>query len=78
MPTGERTLVYVGKGDGRLEPRYIDLEGTFDDRYEVKRGLQEGEVVVASANFLIDAESQVEGAVKSFEGPDDVKSGADQ
>jgi len=78
MPTGERTLVYVEKGDGRLEPRYIDLEGTFDDRYEVKRGLQEGEVVVASANFLIDAESQVEGAVKSFEGPDDVKSGADQ
>jgi Cu(I)/Ag(I) efflux system membrane fusion protein len=78
MPTGERTLVFVDKGGGRLEPRFIDLGGTFDDRYEVKGGLQEGERVVASANFLIDAESQVQGAVKAFEGPEDGKSGDGQ
>jgi len=78
MPTGERTLVFIDKGGGRLEPRYIDLGGTFDDRYEVKGGLQEGERVVASANFLIDAESQVQGAVKSFDGPENAKSGDDQ
>lgn len=78
MPTGERTLVFVDKGGGRLEPRYIDLGGTFDDWYEVKSGLKEGERVVASANFLIDAESQVEGAVKSFEGKATAKSGAAQ
>jgi len=75
MPTGERALVFVDKGGGTLEPRFIDLGGTFDDRYEVKSGLREGERVVASANFLIDAESQVESAVKSFEGPEDSKSG---
>jgi Cu(I)/Ag(I) efflux system membrane fusion protein len=74
MPTGEQPLVFVDKGEGRLEPRYINLGGTFDDRYEVKNGLREGERVVASGNFLIDAESQVEGAVKSFEGPEDAKS----
>jgi Cu(I)/Ag(I) efflux system membrane fusion protein len=78
MPTGERSLVFVDKGEGRLEPRYIDLGGTFDDRYEVKSGLQEGERVVASANFLIDAESQVQGAVKSFDGPDNAKAGDGQ
>jgi Cu(I)/Ag(I) efflux system membrane fusion protein len=75
MPTGERSLVFVDKGEGRLEPRYIGLGGTFDDRYEVKNGLREGERVVASANFLIDAESQVEGAVKSFDGTEDAKAG---
>jgi Cu(I)/Ag(I) efflux system membrane fusion protein len=73
MPTGERSLVFVDKGNGRLEPRFIALGGTFDDRYEVKSGLQEGERVVASGNFLIDAESQVEGAVKSFDAPQDAK-----
>ena len=78
MPTGERALVFIDKGVGRLEPRFIDLGGTFDDRYEVKGGLREGERVVASANFLIDAESQVQGAVKSFDAPEDAKSGDGQ
>jgi multidrug efflux pump subunit AcrA (membrane-fusion protein) len=78
MPTGERSLVFVDKGDGRLEPRFIELGGTFDDRYEVKSGLQEGERVVASGNFLIDAESQVQGAVKSFDGAENGKSGDGQ
>jgi Cu(I)/Ag(I) efflux system membrane fusion protein len=68
MPTGERSLVFVDKGQGMLEPRYIELGGTFDERYEVKSGLRETERVVASGNFLIDAESQVQGAVKSFGG----------
>jgi Cu(I)/Ag(I) efflux system membrane fusion protein len=33
----------------------------------VQSGLQEGERVVSSANFLIDAESKVQGALKEFE-----------
>lgn len=78
MPTGERALVFVDKGEGRLEPRFIDLGGTFDDRYEVKAGLREGERVVASGNFLIDAESQVQVLVKSFEAPEDSRSGEPQ
>ena len=36
------------------------------DHYEVKSGLAEGERVVTSANFLIDAESKVQGALKDF------------
>jgi len=69
MPTGSRTLVFVDKGEGRLEPRLIQIRGKFGERYEVASGLAEGERVVASANFLIDAESKVQGAVKSFEAP---------
>jgi len=78
MPTGERSLIFIDKGEGRLEPRFIELGGTFDDRYEVKSGLRAGERVVASGNFLIDAESQVQGAVKSFDGPENAKSGDGQ
>ena len=69
MPTGLRTLVFVDKGEGKLEPRPVQLGGKYGDDYEVKEGLAEGERVVSSANFLIDAESKVQGAVKNFEEP---------
>jgi len=69
MPTGQRTLVFVDKGAGKLEPRAVQLGRKFGDIYEVLDGIKEGERVVASANFLIDAESKVQGAVKSFEAP---------
>ena len=69
MPTGSRALVFVDKGSGRLEPRFVQLGGKYGEVYEVRSGLAEGERVVASANFLIDAESKVQGAVKSFQEP---------
>jgi len=69
MPTGLRTLVFVDQGDGKLEPRAVQLGGKFGEDYQVQHGLAEGERVVASANFLIDAESKVQGAVKSFVEP---------
>jgi Cu(I)/Ag(I) efflux system membrane fusion protein len=75
MPTGKHNIVFVDKGEGRLEPRSIDLGRKFaklgarydSDYYEVRGGLKEGERVVASANFLIDAESKVQGALKTWE-----------
>lgn len=69
MPTGTRSVVFVDKGGGKLEPRVIQLGQQYGDRVEVKAGLVEGERVVASANFLIDAEAKVQGALKSFEEP---------
>ena len=69
MPTGSRALVFVDKGEGRLEPRLVQLGRKYGDIYQVLDGLTAGERVVTSANFLIDAESKVQGAVKSFEEP---------
>jgi Cu(I)/Ag(I) efflux system membrane fusion protein len=74
LPTGLRMLAFVDKGSGRLEPRFIqvgrqfvDLEDPNQERYyQVIGGLQEGERIVSSANFLIDAEAQVQGAVRDF------------
>jgi membrane fusion protein, copper/silver efflux system len=68
MPTGTRNVVFVDKREGKLEPRIIQLGEKYADIYEVKSGLAEGERVIASANFLIDAESKVQGALKDFAG----------
>jgi Cu(I)/Ag(I) efflux system membrane fusion protein len=66
MPTGTRSVVFVDKGEGKLEPRIVQLGAKYGDIYEVKSGLAEGERVIASANFLIDAESKVQGALSDF------------
>ena len=74
LPTGSRMLAFVDKGSGKLEPRFIQVERQFVDLadpnqeryYQVTGGLQEGERVVSSANFLIDAEAQIQGVIKDF------------
>jgi len=66
MPTGSHEIAFVDKGGGKLEPRVVELGEQIGDHYEVKSGLAEGERVVASANFLIDAESKVQGALNDF------------
>jgi Cu(I)/Ag(I) efflux system membrane fusion protein len=66
LPTGRHNIVFVDKGEGKLEPRFIVLGRQYGDYYEVKSGLNEGERIVDSANFLIDAESQIQGALKSW------------
>jgi len=66
LPTGQRNIVFVDKGEGKLEPRFVDLGRKYGDVYEIKSGLKEGERVVTSANFLIDAEAKVQGALKSW------------
>lgn len=57
--TGERDLVFVVGPDGALEPREVTLGSRADGRIEVLSGVREGERVVASASFLVDAESRL-------------------
>ena len=62
--TGSRSLVFVVNDQGRFEPREVSLgEGT-NDKHVVNSGLKEGEVIVTSANFLIDSESRIRGVVQ--------------
>jgi membrane fusion protein, copper/silver efflux system len=57
--TGERNLVFVAGSARTLEPRDVMLGARAGDRLEVLSGLREGERIVASANFLVDAESRL-------------------
>src|SRR5580692_8334064 len=76
LPTGERMLVFLDRGQGKLLPRYVQVGRSFttfdgqqeESYYQVVNGLQAGDRIVASANFLIDAESQVQGALKDWTG----------
>jgi len=67
MPTGTRNVVFINRGEGKLEPRIVQIGSKYGESYEVQNGLHEGEQVVASANFLIDAESKVQQALNEFE-----------
>jgi Cu(I)/Ag(I) efflux system membrane fusion protein len=59
VSTGERHLVFVKRADGMLEPRNVDIGMATDDRIQILRGLVAGDTVVASATFLVDAESNL-------------------
>jgi Cu(I)/Ag(I) efflux system membrane fusion protein len=66
MDAGRRQAVLIDKGDGRFEPREVKLGQRGDGYVEVRQGVTEGEPVVVSANFLIDAESNLKAALKGF------------
>ena len=66
LATGQRTLVFVKGADGTLTPRVVELGGSTDDRVEIRRGVKAGETVVASATFLVDAESNLGSAASGM------------
>ena len=66
MDTGSKQAVFVDKGEGRLEPREIKPGQRGDGYVEIRQGVTEGERVVISANFLVDAESNLKAALKGF------------
>jgi Cu(I)/Ag(I) efflux system membrane fusion protein len=66
IDSGERQIVLVDKGEGRFEPRAIQLGRHGAGYVEIRDGLKESENVVTSANFLIDAESNLKSALQSL------------
>ncbi|HEX4936212.1 MAG TPA: efflux RND transporter periplasmic adaptor subunit [Gemmatimonadaceae bacterium] len=59
LSTGERHVVFVRDSLGQLVPREVAPGASTHERIEILRGLAEGESVVASATFLVDAESNL-------------------
>ncbi len=67
--SGTRQIAFVDHGGGSFEPRDIELGGRAGDDFIVFKGLEAGERIVTSANFLIDSESQLQSALGSFAPP---------
>jgi len=67
--SGTRQIAFVDHGGGYLEPREIELGPRVGDQFVVLKGLQKGERIITSANFLIDSESQLQAAIGSFVPP---------
>ena len=66
LDSGTRQLVLVQRAEGRFEPRPVKLGKRGDGYVEVLEGVKAGENVVVSANFLIDAESNLKAALGGF------------
>ena len=73
IDSGSRQVVLVERGEGRYEPRAVKL-GTRGDGYvHIIEGVKAGEKVVVTANFLIDAESNLKAALQAFTAPPQTK-----
>ena len=68
MDTGTEQLVFVAHAGGYFEPRKVALGAKAGDRYLIVGGLNEGEKVVTSGNFLVDSESRLKSATGAMAG----------
>ena len=64
--TGRRRIAVVSLGEGRFQPRDIEVGVEAEGYYQVLKGLREGETIVTSAQFLIDSESNLKAAVSAM------------
>jgi membrane fusion protein, copper/silver efflux system len=69
IDSGTRQIVLLQRGEGQFEPRTVKLGQQADGYREVLAGLEAGDKVVTRANFLIDAESNLNSALDSFSSP---------
>ena len=65
--SGSSNRVVVAIGDGRYRSQHVSLGVEAGDRIAIRRGLDAGDRVVTSAQFLIDSESNVESALRRME-----------
>ncbi|VVB50288.1 copper/silver efflux system, membrane fusion protein (fragment) (plasmid) [Beijerinckiaceae bacterium RH AL1] len=66
IDTGTKQTVIIDRGGGRLEPRPVTLGVRGDGYTEIRAGVKPGEKIVTSANFLIDAESNLKAALEGL------------
>ncbi len=67
IDSGTRQVILVQLEPGRFDPRVVKLGSRSENHVEVLEGIAEGEQVVISANFLIDAESNLKAALSGLD-----------
>jgi Cu(I)/Ag(I) efflux system membrane fusion protein len=70
LDDGATQVVFVERGAGRYQPRHVTVGRRGDGTAEVTSGIAAGEKVVVAANFLIDSESNLRGALQRFAPPE--------
>jgi Cu(I)/Ag(I) efflux system membrane fusion protein len=71
IDTGDRQVVFIDKGDGKFEPKDVSLGMRGEEQTEITKGIAAGDQVVVAANFLLDAESNLNSALSAM--TDEVK-----
>jgi len=67
--TGRRAVVIVRNAQGGFEPREVSLGVDFGDDVEIVSGVDAGDQVVASGQFLIDSEARLRSAFGNMNAP---------
>jgi Cu(I)/Ag(I) efflux system membrane fusion protein len=70
IDSGGRKLVFLDRGEGRFEPREVQLGVRVGSSFQALSGLADGERVVISANFLLDSESSLRAALSAMATPE--------
>lgn len=73
IDTGDRQIVFLDKGEGRFEPVDVALGVRGEAMTEITKGVVSGDRVVVSANFLLDAESNLNAALSALTVEDEAK-----
>ena len=68
IESGQKQIVFLHRGGGKLEPRLIKTGVKTGEWTEVLDGVNEGDHIVTSANFLIDSESRLKSVVEGMSG----------
>jgi Cu(I)/Ag(I) efflux system membrane fusion protein/cobalt-zinc-cadmium efflux system membrane fusion protein len=64
-----KNLLFLYRGEGQIEPREVEFGPQVGDSIVVLKGVQTGDEIVTSANFLIDSEAQLQAAAGAFMPP---------
>lgn len=61
IDTGRRTVVMLAEGEGRFRPVAVETGLEYEGQVEIRQGLQAGQSVVLSGQFLLDSEASLSG-----------------
>jgi len=66
LDSGLKKTVFVERGEGLFSPRVVETGRHFADQVEIVKGLQAGEKIVVSCNFLVSSESRLQEAAETY------------
>ncbi|HZE11763.1 MAG TPA: efflux RND transporter periplasmic adaptor subunit, partial [Burkholderiales bacterium] len=67
IQTGTRTVVMLADANGRFRPADVEIGMESNGQTEIKRGLQAGQTVVVSGQFLVDSEANLKATTTRME-----------
>jgi Cu(I)/Ag(I) efflux system membrane fusion protein len=67
IQTGKRSVVVVAQGDGRFASVDVELGLESNGQTEIRKGLQAGQKVVVSGQFLVDSEANLKAAASRMD-----------
>lgn len=68
IQTGKRSVVMVALGGGKFAPVDVEIGLEVNGKTEIRKGLEAGQNVVTSGQFLIDSEASLKGTIARMDG----------